>query len=154
MFLGYNKTSKNDQIESSEFIIKNIEKNVYNSGSFAYSINKNGAKMLIDYIEKNGIKYSIEQIIMMCEGLKVTELEPQIVFSNETVNNNDDIKTLDFSNIDTEYFTFMKGVDHIGDDLFFNTVSIEEAKKIAFTNPECVGFNTLGFSRKRSIYQL
>jgi len=151
LFFGYNMTDVNreknkDKYEniSTLFTIADLETTLYNNGCFGYSINKNGARLLIEYIKKNGIKQPIHQLILRCNDLKRAELRPQIVFSSSVQTHNTKEK-IDFSNIDFEYFTFIKGVDHIGDDLFFNNVSIEEAKRIAFITPECVGFNTLGF---------
>ena len=46
----------------------------------------------------------------------------------------------------TDEFIFIKGVDHHGDDCYYNNnFSIQEMMEHAYYSDECVGFNTLGF---------
>ena len=159
LFLGYSMFSANREStaemyvkESSSLAIETLDKELYIGGFFAYSINRNGAKIMIDYIEKNGIKHGIDYVVKICPGLKCMELRPQIVFTEwyERVGQNVDTDIqkdntqLDFNNI-VEEFTFVQGVDQIGNDSFFKRGSIEEMKAIAMADPNCAGFNTLGF---------
>lgn len=46
---------------------------------------------------------------------------------------------------DTDKFTFVQGLDQMNNDLEFNRKSIAECMEIALANPNCAGFNTLGF---------
>jgi len=159
LFLGYHMFSANREAtkdvyvkESDSIAIGDMQNDLNIGAGFAYSINKKGARILIDYIKKNGIKHGIDYVVKICKELKCMELRPQIVFSEwyeRTDQNVDtdiqkDFTSLDFDNI-VEDFTFVQGLDHMGDDLFFNKVDVEEAKRLALENPNCMGFNTLGF---------
>lgn len=163
LFLGYHMFTKNRKAtadvyvkESDKFIVAPMNNDLNIGAGFAYSINKKGARILIDYIAKNGIKHGIDYVVKICKELKCLEIRPQIVFSEwyevpgQKIDT--DIQTdnasLDFKNI-VEDFTFVKGLDHVGDDLFFNKVSVEEAKKLALSIPNCMGFNTLGFFKSK-----
>ena len=64
------------------------------------------------------------------------------------------IKNVPTKEIDTEKntdFTFIPGLDHIGDDILFieDSFSLEKFKQIALLQPDCIGFNTLGFFKKK-----
>ena len=62
--------------------IEPFNKNLYIGGAFAYSINKLGAKKLIDYIYSNGIKCAIDNIITLTPNLNICEIQPLIVRTN------------------------------------------------------------------------
>ena len=46
-------------------------------------------------------------------------------------------------------FIFIPGLDHIGDDIYYNKVSIKECMNNALKDENCVGFNTLGFFKSK-----
>ena len=163
LHLGYHMTSKNRKLhedvytkDTGKLTVTTLKKELYIGGTFAYSINKNGARILVDYIEKNGIKHGIDYVVKICNPLKNMEIQPQIAFSEwyevpgQKVDT--DIQTerasLDFKNIVEEEFEFFEGLDHIGDDICFEKLSVDECIKLAKTMPQCVGFNTLGFFKK------
>ena len=163
LFLGYHMFSANRKSnadiyvkESDKFTIAHMQNDLNIGGTFAYSINKSGARILVDYISKNGIKHGIDYVMKICKELKSVELRPQIVFSEwyevpgQKIDTDiqTDNSSLDFKNM-VEDFTFIQGLDHMGDDIFFNKTSIEDAKKIALENPNCMGFNTLGFFKSK-----
>jgi hypothetical protein len=50
-----------------------------------------------------------------------------------------------YNDLFKKHFTFIPGLDVIGCDLYMRNVSLEEKLLIAFENPDCIGFNTLGF---------
>jgi GR25 family glycosyltransferase involved in LPS biosynthesis/glycosyltransferase involved in cell wall biosynthesis len=88
LFLGYHMFKENREAtkdiyvkESNNFQISEMQNNLNIGAGFAYSINKNGASILIDYIQKNGIKHGIDYVVKICNQLKKTEIRPQIVFS-------------------------------------------------------------------------
>ena len=68
--------NKNDVIK-----VKSLDKKLYIGGTFGYSINKTGAKKMIDYIEKHGIKHGIDYLILINNDLLSYECNPQLVFS-------------------------------------------------------------------------
>jgi GR25 family glycosyltransferase involved in LPS biosynthesis len=163
LHLGYHMTSKNRKLhedvytnDTGKLTVTTLKKELYIGGTFAYSINKNGARILVDYIEKNGIKHGIDYVVKICNPLKNMEIQPQIAFSEwyevpgQKVDT--DIQTerasLDFKNIVEEEFEFFEGLDHIGDDICFQKLSVDECIKLAKTMPQCVAFNTLGFFKK------
>ena len=73
-FDKYNNNSNNLQIDK-------LNKKLYIGGFFCYSINKSGAKILIDYIHQNGIKHGIDYLIKIVDNLESYECFPQLVFS-------------------------------------------------------------------------
>ena len=111
IFFGYSMFEKdrNKEIYNSkidEVKITKLEKQKYIGGTFMYSINKIGAKKLIDYISKNGIKHGIDYIIKIAPNLESYEVKPQIVFSewNENGKNIDsDIQNISNSFDFTSY---------------------------------------------------
>ena len=164
LFLGYHMFQVNREAtkdiyvkESDKLEISEMRNDLNIGACFAYSINKNGARILIDYIEKNGIKHGIDYIVKICNELKKVELRPQIVFSEWYEFPGQKVDTdiqRDLSSVklkdDSEEFTFFKGLDHKNDDLFFfNNLSLKECKKKVIETPGCVGFNTLGFFKSK-----
>jgi GR25 family glycosyltransferase involved in LPS biosynthesis len=59
-----------------------LNKSLYIGGTFGYSINKTGAKKLIDYIGINGIKHGIDYIMKITNNLNSYECQPQLVFTD------------------------------------------------------------------------
>jgi GR25 family glycosyltransferase involved in LPS biosynthesis len=163
LLLGYSMFSTNREVtkdvyvkESSVLDIKPLQLDLYVGGTFAYAINRNGAQILVDYIAKNGIKHGIDYVVKICPGLKTMELRPQIVFTDwyervtQVVDTDIQKETakLNFNNI-VEDFTFVEGVDQIGNDLFFKRGTVEEMMAAAMADPKCAGFNTLGFFKSK-----
>ena len=159
LLLGYSMFSANREATKDVYVEQTMNLNVGPmqndlnvGGTFGYSINRNGARILLTYIEKNGIKHGIDYIVKICRELKCMELRPQIVFTDwyervgQTVDT--DIQTekmaLDFSKVEDD-FKFIQGVDQIGNDLCFRKESLEESMRAAMNDPNCAGFNTLGF---------
>jgi len=149
--------NKNDVIK-----VKSLDKKLYIGGTFGYSINKTGAKKMIDYIEKHGIKHGIDYLILINNDLLSYECNPQLVFSewNENGKNIDsDIQnTSDRFDIDkiiasnNDDFTFFKHMDQINFDTRKNNNNIEENLKSCFEDLEVAGFNTLGFVKSNIMY--
>jgi GR25 family glycosyltransferase involved in LPS biosynthesis/glycosyltransferase involved in cell wall biosynthesis len=159
LLLGYHMYSANREAtkdvyvkESDTFTIEPMQNDLNIGAAFAYSINRNGARILVDYIAKNGIKHGIDYVVKICSELKCMELRPQIVFSEwyESVHQTIDTDiqkehaSLDFSNV-VEEFTFIQGFDQIGNDIYHRQMSIQECMALASSDSNCMGFNTLGF---------
>jgi GR25 family glycosyltransferase involved in LPS biosynthesis len=163
LFLGYHMYKHNRELtadayvkESNSITIDDMQNSLNIGAGFAYSINKNGARILLEYIANNGIKHGIDYIVKICDKLAPSEIRPQIVFSewyefaDQTIDTDiqKDRNSIDFNiqiNTDDENFSFFPMVDHINDDLFMSKLSLEELKKKALDDCNCVGFNTLGF---------
>ncbi len=165
LFLGYHMFEKN-RIKYSNIYndisetvqIKPLNRDVYIGGTFSYSINKNGAKILVDYIKNNGIKHGIDYHFKILLALVEYECQPQLTFSdwNENYKPIDtDIQNkyepLDFTHvIDNiseikEQYVFVPGLDQYSNDIYYNNVSLEDKFFISEKDPNCIGFNTLGF---------
>ena len=169
LFLGYHMFEKNrikyskiynDISETVE--IKPLSRDVYIGGYFSYSINKNGAKILVDYIKNNGIKHGIDYLNILLTNLNSYECQPQLTFSdwNENYKPIDtDIQNmydpLDFTNILDEIdemkekYVFIPNLDQCGNDIYYHKQSLEEQMRIAEKDPNCIGFNTLGFFKNK-----
>lgn len=86
IFFGYSMFEKNRNKEiynskNNDVKIEQLQKQNYIGGTFMYSINKIGAKKILDYISKNGIKHGIDYVIKITPKLECYESRPQIVFS-------------------------------------------------------------------------
>ena len=170
IFLGYHMFNKKrqevkdlydfiDENTSSKINVKPLNKDLYIGGTFSYSINKVGAKKLVDFIEKNGIKHGIDYVMKIVPELNSSELQPLIVHSewNEAGNGKNvdtDIQTnykaLNFNKTVEDDFTFIPMQDQIGFDLYFHRdLSLSEKMLKALKDPNCVGFNTLGFFKSK-----
>ena len=187
VFLGYHMFDK-DRKEN--FDIYNIEepltnsvkitplnRNLYIGATFAYSVNKNGARIFLDHINKHGVKHGIDYYYKILSSLDSYECQPHITFSewNEAGKDIDsDIQNLskgiDFSEIENVYinakvstekeFIFIPSLDIIGNDLYYYNATNFEKMVIAQRDENCVAFNTLGFFKndcklselKNSIY--
>ena len=169
LFLGYHMFEKNrikyykiynDISETVE--IKPLSRDVYIGGTFSYSINKNGAKILVDYIKNNGIKHGIDYLNILLTNLNSYECQPQLTFSDWNENYkpiDSDIQNmydpLDFTNILDEIdemkekYVFIPNLDQCGNDIYYHKQSLEEQMRIAEKDPNCIGFNTLGFFKNK-----
>ena len=87
LFLGYHmfekeriKVKNKYNNNNVDIKIQKLNKNLYIGGYFAYTINKSGAKKMINYIDDNGIKHGIDYLNKI---MKINNYEciPQLVFS-------------------------------------------------------------------------
>jgi len=160
LLLGYHMFTKNRNIlkpvEEGTMEIKPLNYGFYVGGTFGYSINKEGAKILLDYISTNGIKHGIDYVVKICSDLKCKEISPPMIYSEwyETPGQNVDTdiqknyESVNFHSLNTELiskFDFYKGMDSPGNDMGCNHGQLEIMMRTALNNPLCVGFNTLGF---------
>jgi hypothetical protein len=125
----------------------------YVGGTFAYSINRTGAKKMIDYIEKNGIKHGIDYLFKIIPELECYESKPQLCFSEWNENGKEidsDIQnmgdTFDFEKILMDKYEYYPKQDFYGRDIHFQRAdSLIDKLIIAEKLVECVCFNTFGF---------
>jgi len=92
LFLGYhmfererNQVRHIYDIEEPETLnIAKLEQGIYIGGFFAYSISKQGAKKLLDYIKERGIGHGIDYVLKLAHisgDIIASEVRPHIVFS-------------------------------------------------------------------------
>jgi GR25 family glycosyltransferase involved in LPS biosynthesis len=150
-FLGYHMFSKDRDERYEREEDPNIQplQSIFVGGTFAYSINKEGARKMIEYIEINGIQHGIDYV-MKIAPVECVECIPHLVFSEWC----EDGKQID-TDIQTNYesmewdYVFMKGLDQHGNDEMRVSFDIKEC------NYPCVGINTLGFIKKAlNVHQL
>jgi GR25 family glycosyltransferase involved in LPS biosynthesis len=155
LFLGYSMfSSVREKIERvDEFSIGRLSMSQYVGGTFAYSINRTGAKKMIDYIEKNGIKHGIDYLFKIIPELECYESKPQLCFSEWNENGKEidsDIQnmgdTFDFEKILMDKYEYYPKQDFYGRDIHFQRESsLIDKLIIAEKLAECVCFNTFGF---------
>ena len=174
LFLGYSMFSsdrkKYETIYSAQ--TKNVKvltlnKDIFTGGTFCYSINKKGAKHLLDHIDKHGAKNGIDYIMGKLNHTICYEIQPHICFS-EWIERNNCTKQLDTdiqnncesveikcNNVLKDYndalsqFVFIKNKDQIDNDLFYSYNTLFEYMKMALNDNTCIGFNTLGFFKNK-----
>jgi len=148
--------------------VEPLNKNLYIGGYFMYSINKKGAQICVDYIQKNGIKHGIDYIVKIMPNLSCFETQPHMAFSiwNEHgVPIDSDIQNIgdcfDFSKIENlstdadadavsqhdihNKYMFIPNVDQYGCDIYYHKNTLQTYFEIAEKDEACVAFNTLGF---------
>jgi len=165
LFLGYHMfTQKRAEVkhiydvEAAVLKVEPLNKDLYIGGTFAYTVNKVGAQKLIDYIETNGIKHGIDYMMKITTNLNITEIQPFLVFSEwyETSSKpiDTDIQTnydsIDFSQTLEDQFDFKPQLDQIGYDIYYEPGSITNCMAKALKDPNCIGFNTLGFFKNKA----
>ena len=164
LFLGYHMFSHKreavkDIYDTPNTVIKveSFNKDLYIGGFFAYSINKVGAKKLLDYIAINGIKHGIDYLVKIVPELNVREIQPFLFFSQwyETPDKQVDTDiqmnydSLDLNNTIEDQFEFMPQLDQIGHDIYFQKGTTIDFMSRALKDPNCVAFNTLGFFKNK-----
>jgi GR25 family glycosyltransferase involved in LPS biosynthesis/tetratricopeptide (TPR) repeat protein len=125
----------------------------YIGGTFCYSINKQGAQKMLDYIEKNGIKHGIDYCMKINENVLSFEYNPHIVSSHWAKPGGPKIDTdiqyntssLDFSSKLEQFFHFVPGMDQIDNDLYRFKSTFPKMLEKALDDPDCDAFNTLGY---------
>jgi GR25 family glycosyltransferase involved in LPS biosynthesis len=159
LFLGHSvfpsfNSDKIAKIQNNDMVMIDLNKQKYIGGFFGYIITQSGAKKMIDYIEKNGIKHGIDYLIKINDDINAFNIQPHIIFSecvNEYTNNRDSdiqLKTdkFDFNIVNKDEWEYYPMLDNNGDDIvFIGKHPIETYMENAFFNKKCVAFNTLGF---------
>jgi GR25 family glycosyltransferase involved in LPS biosynthesis len=86
LFFGYSMfSSVREKIGvDGEFTVGRLSMNQYVGGTFAYSINRTGAKKMIDYIEKNGINTELIICSRLFRNWNVMSQNHNCVFQNGT----------------------------------------------------------------------
>jgi len=163
LFLGYhtyesNNLDINSYINDS-FNIYCLNNNIFLGGTFSYIITKNGAKKMLDYIEKNGIKHGIDYLFKINDSLKSYEVYPNIVFSKWVSNINDnvdsdiqkDIECFDFNSIyNYNNYLFIKNLDIINNDFkHINSKNIDYLIEQSNKYDNVVAFNSIGFLKTK-----
>lgn len=174
MFKKNRETTKNiyDYSEvknelSGEFTISicPFNRNFHIGGTFGYSINKTGARKLVDFIHKNGIKHGIDYVMKVVNSLDCYETQPNLCTSfwnEDNVNYDTDIQKfydcIDFSPFENYYlkvlkenFTFIQKGDQIGYDICHKHESLKKMTMVALRDEACVAFNTLGFFKNNIV---
>lgn len=152
----YNNDNKNP-------IIQNLNTNLYVGGTFIYSINKIGAKKLLKYIKKNGIKHGIDYVMVKKKqvGLECFETIPSMGFTEwneegKTIDSDiqNNFESIDFSEItkNLDKFIFIPDKDIIGHDLFHKAGDKYDFADIAIENDKCIAFNTAGYFKDTISY--
>ena len=155
LFLGYSMfSSVREKMEANnEFSIGRLSMGQYIGGTFAYSINRTGAKKMLDYIKKNGIKHGIDYLFKIIPELECYESKPQLCFSEWNENGKEidsDIQNVgdsfNFEKILLDKYDYYRNQDYYGSDIHFQRAgSLIDKLIIAEKLANCVCFNTYGY---------
>jgi GR25 family glycosyltransferase involved in LPS biosynthesis len=150
---NYNQKCKNEDMN---IIIDKLQMDYFIGGTHCYSINKSGAKKLIDYIDKNGIKHGIDYLFKIVPELECFETRPHISFAEWNEGGkviDSDIQNM-YDRIDLsvtlnkllEKYDYYPNQDFFGSDIcHIGNKSLFDQLLIAESNSSCVCFNTLGY---------
>ena len=85
LFFGYHMYGRNRDATTSTYLsninlpqVAALDYNLYIGGTHCYSINKTGARKLVDYITKNGIKHGIDYVMKIHPSLDCQESQPHL----------------------------------------------------------------------------
>ena len=155
LFLGYSMfSSVREKIGAvGEFTVAQLSMSQYVGGTFAYSINRTGAKKMIDYIEKNGIKHGIDYLFKIIPELECYESKPQLCFSEWNENGKEidsDIQNMgnsfNFEKMLLDKYDYYQNQDFYGSDIYFQmSSSLIDKLLAAEKRVDCICFNTYGF---------
>jgi GR25 family glycosyltransferase involved in LPS biosynthesis len=155
LFLGYSMfSSVREKVEvNNEFLIGRLSMGQYIGGTFAYSINRAGAKKMLNYIEKNGIKHGIDYLFKIIPELECHESKPQLCFSEWNENGKEidsDIQNVgdsfNFEKILLDKYDYYPNQDYFGSDIHFQRAdSLIDKLVVAEKLVDCVCFNTYGY---------
>ena len=155
LFLGYSMfSSVREKVEvNNEFLIGRLSMGQYIGGTFAYSINRAGAKKMLNYIEKNGIKHGIDYLFKIIPDLECHESKPQLCFSEWNENGKEidsDIQNVgdsfNFEKILLDKYDYYPNQDYFGSDIHFQRAdSLIDKLVVAEKLVDCVCFNTYGY---------
>jgi GR25 family glycosyltransferase involved in LPS biosynthesis len=176
VFMGYSMYSIDRKkynhiynVDSNNIKVLELNKDIYTGGTFCYSINKKGAKHMLDYIDKYGIKHGIDYIMGKKNYGICYEVQPHISFSDwierstfniendidtdiqsccETIEIHDNQLSNDYNNLLSK-FVFLPQNDQHDYDLYHTTNTFFEYMKVALNDEKCVAFNTLGFFKHK-----
>ena len=162
LLMGYHMFSKTlEKVKSIYYnndsvTIEKLQMDYYIGGIHCYSINKCGARKLLNYIDKNGIKHGIDYLFKIIPELECFETRPHISFAewNEGGKAIDsDIQNL-YDGIDLshtldkllEKYYCYPNQDFFGSDIcHIGNKSLFDQLLIAESNSNCICFNTLGY---------
>lgn len=164
LFLGYHMYENHRKnVETkyknnhSKIEIQELNKDLYIGGYFCYSINKTGAKKLIDYIDNNGIKHGIDYLNLIHDELDSYECVPQLVFSEWNENGKQidsdiqniyecmDLDNFQYENESDQEYIFVNGFDQLAYDNGFDQNILLKRKHKVLKDDSSAGFNSLGF---------
>jgi len=143
-------------VSSNDFSTAPFQSSNYIGGTFGYMIYKSGAQKLIQYIQGNGIKSPIDNLMVSVPGLVMKELRPFLFHSewfesigkpvdSDIQNINDNLFSPVNLNLLLDQFIFVPNMDQIGNDLYRYSATIEEQLIKALNDEKCIAFNTLGY---------
>lgn len=153
VFLGY--TSENVDRENFDYrqdinTIKPFEmpNARFLSGAISYSINKMGAKKLLEFVEKNGIQESIDMFISNSQIIDKYEYTNSLIYSDFKNETNEE-ECFVFPENKVEY-VFLQGIDQMGNDIHYSEnkdiqILLDNATNIT----GCIAFNTFGYLKNK-----
>jgi hypothetical protein len=123
------------------------------SGAFCYTVNKKGARILMDYIDQHKITQPIDTLIHICCAGSIQYVKPPVAFSELSETDSDihaQYDDLDFKDLLKlrDRFIFVPGLDQHGYDLFYKPLSIDEMLTLALEDERISSVNTLGFFKR------
>ncbi len=130
----------NNSNTNTQFDLIQLSESSISSG---YIISKNGLDKIKNFYKFNKMKYSVDDSFLKCPDFKIHKLNPPAVRIKEIM----DHKII----TDLEGYQFYSKLDSRGYDIkYAGKLSAQELKIVADSDPNCAGFNTLGWLKGRT----
>lgn len=161
VFLGYTTRDPHIRRAVKETPIVPLDLSKYVGGTFGYIVTKSGAKTLVDYIAKHGIKHGIDYLMKITPNMRHYNVQPHIVFSewimSDAKQGDSDIQ-VDTSSlpivvkVNRDDWIFYEGMDSGGSDT--HSVGIKPVNELMSeaTKAKSAAFNTLGYLKSQLSY--
>lgn len=109
--------------------------------SAGYVISKSGLIKIKNFIQQYEMKYSIDDMFVNCPNFVIHKLNSSLLKNKKLINNNI---------FEMNDYIFYSRLDSMGNDIkYVGKLSLEELRNLADNDPNCVGFNTLGWLKKK-----
>jgi GR25 family glycosyltransferase involved in LPS biosynthesis len=171
VFIGYHmKTDMREKFkflynrdDGAELNVAKLTIKLFYGGTIGYSINKLGAKKLLENSRNNGIQRAIDYFMIDSQNVEYWESRPQLVFSECVQNENDgqvdsdvqrESEVLEFTANDvSNQYVFLQGIDQINYDITrVEAPDVNILLEIASNTPGCVGVNTFGYLKNNIVH--
>jgi GR25 family glycosyltransferase involved in LPS biosynthesis len=156
LFFGYKqaRSSRPEKSPKGESSIQQLDISNYESGAFCYSITKEAARTICDFVAQHGMAHEVDKLLALVFPLDVFEASPPLAHHKD----DEDTDVLrNFDTVDTgtndakmqqivdHSFVLVKDLDQVGQDIQHVSRNKSISLQKAFLHHKCIAFNTFGY---------